>query len=127
MIRTVSLETARLLKENGFKQGIEGERILYWVIYEGLPSELVGSFWSLSKGCKEKYYAPTSDELLNDLPWRINYEKECLYLTIKKGINDYGLGYRPELRPFNRIKFFNESLPEGLSQMWLWLKKEGLI
>lgn len=118
MIKTVSLETAKLLKENGFRQDTSFD----WVEGDmgGMSIARIGyeSSWS-------KYHShcssPTTDELLEELPVEI-FIDERKVLVIGKIKNGYQCAYRP-----HPIKFENILLAESLSRMWLWLKQEGLL
>lgn len=108
MIRTVSLETAKKLKDEGFIQGTD----LFW-------TEVDGSFQiTPMRGIiHDDYAAPTTDELLEELPWEINMNE----LTIEKG----RLGF---LIKYGEISIYEQKeLCECLAQMWLFLKKEGLL
>lgn len=148
MIRTTSLETSKALKENGFPQET------FWahkVLPDGSDFCLSGHSLAIDKlnveaaqinpqdeytriyGLETKFFhAPTSDELLEELP---------------ESVTEHGVRYSMEIvrhKLFDEKKFFisyedndgcmlrhecsdNESLPEALAAMWLFLKKEGLI
>lgn len=110
MIKTVTLETATALKEAGFKQESE----FYWCLFQG---QTILCYWEtcIDKGLGEIICAaPTSDELLEEIPRPI---------TILR----YSGTYRLDCGIKNQIGPVNESLPEALVQMWLYLKKEGLL
>lgn len=99
MIKTVSLDTAKLLKEARFPQMCQyGEPVT-------------------KKGVHEVFDKPTTDELLEELPYAIN---------INKGPFEYRVSYHIVARVDN-INFLDKSLPEALAQMWLFLKKENLL
>ncbi len=120
MIKTVSLETAKALKDAGFRQ----DNMAYYY-----PGELscfkgpVSMEWGIESGLNShfKYAAPTTDELLEELPEIVKDQR----LNISKERNLYFVSYEYEdnlLQCFHR-----KSLPEALAQMWLHLKKESLI
>lgn len=128
MIKTVSLETALALAEAGFlEDGIH----FFW----GRRKNPFGGhykhdlFSSTEPGLIECVAAPTSDEILEELPYRIAALKPQQYileLVIHKHSGDFTVGYRGE--PFTRNKWItSESLPEALASMWLWLHKEKLV
>jgi hypothetical protein len=111
-VKTVSLETAKLLKEAGFKKDchfgfIDDE-------YECNPSPME---WPI--------YAPTSDELLEELPYNINLKGWNKYFSISKTDVQYYVSYMGG--GSDNLCESNKSLPEALAQMWLYLRKEGLI
>ena len=111
MIKTVSLETAKLLMDAGFPQNTCQMRNMLL-----LQSDI-------------QYYQcalPTTDELLEELPYRIVGEHYILELVIFKNSGDYTIGYKGKPDTSNAW-VENESLPEALANMWLRLKKEGLL
>lgn len=133
MIRTTSLETSKALKENGFRQ----DAYFNWLemiteqggVLRLIPQESLSNKYS---DISNYYAAPTSDELLEELP---------------ESVTEHGVRYSMEIvrhKLFDEKKFFisyedndgcmlrqecsdNESLPEALAACWLFLKKEGLI
>jgi len=134
MIRTVSLETAKLLKENGFRQDsyhfyypiLEHEVRMVKEPYERAVSFPTGKTlrWELAMGYEEDYCgndvdkiaAPTTDEFLEELPAGTSIRKQ------------FSLGFEvwnPYIKS-GRL-FINESLPEALAQCWIYLKKEGFL
>lgn len=138
-MKTVRLQTAKLLKEAGFPQNTTW----YWHFNEVYGGNHI-NLHNDGNNCA----APTTDELLEELPDTLNYNKRKLRLHITRGImgkdhNDkiigrafqvfYGINAWNELtavgykRPWIDKYFICESLPEALAQMYLWLKKEGLI
>lgn len=110
MIKTVSLETAKKLKDAGFRQDTE---IFF------------------NKGGKY-IAAPTTDELLDELPDHIVIDNRQFGGDKRNSIGTLVIGnpnyifnvqYRPDISPC----FKNESFPEALAQMYLFLAKEGLL
>jgi len=72
------------------------------------------------------YYAPTSDELLKELPHEVN----GFHLRIEPVLNEeYIVGYWEEgYEDERRFDYYNDKkLTNALAKMWLYLKKEGLL
>lgn len=147
MIKIVSIETAKLLKENGFRQDSE----ITWVNrcerntggYSMMGREESITSWENVDWHttshrdelyqKEYFSAPTTDELLEELPEIITLkvkgfgssvlETKCV-LVMGKVIGKWKISYRNQIA---HVREENESLPESLAQMWLHLKKENLL
>lgn len=128
----VDLELAKELKENGFPQ----ETYFYWDnrwYYPPVASDPIiideEMTLYLSKNAEhvsDPYSAPTSDELLKELPRFIN-TIGCL--TITEGIEDnWAISYLSNGEyTHNSIQILNKKLANALAKMWLYLKKEGYI
>ena len=142
----VDLELAKELQENGFPQ----ETYFYWydVKNEKFEDEFVNMpilankrytpvydgesnrYWKQCNALAEKYKysAPTSDEILKELPKYI--KKDIVYdLTIK----NYPVAsvilyqaYGVKELPYCKLQE-DEKLSNALAKMWLYLKKEGYI
>lgn len=131
-MKTVSLETSKLLKEKGFRQDTQW----YWIEEHQFNQHKIYSIellcqLSSSELIHKSFAAPTTDELLEELPCVIVKEQEpkkdvnCWLQIDKTGDTEYLVRYvhsQSELCSYN-----GESLPEALAQMWLWLKSEGLL
>lgn len=126
MIKTTSLETSKLLKENGFRQD---SHFFYSVNprpkEQRTISELDSFLHCITNNmkipCDDLYFsAPTTDELLEELPCLINDKSDGCRLNIDKVITRYQVRYG------NYVEFRDKELPEALAKMWLYLKKEGL-
>lgn len=122
MISTVTLETAKALKKAGFGNGTE----FYWPDGGDLcTKEQYYDFldWANSVGkpegssIQEHFSAPTTDELLEELPTNTH---------IYKTESGYSCSSFTNPRKAS-ITFVGNSAPEVTAKMWLWLKKEGLI
>lgn len=133
MILTTSLETSKILKEagiNAFAQykwcGLKTskyilnqeipntEEIKWFLIHESDPR-----FHAHSKEwVPESYYAYSTDELLSELPKNLDGNKLRITFFTNGACEVWYAGIKPQV---------NDILPEALAQMWLWLKKEGLI
>lgn len=123
MIKTVSLETAKLLKENGFRQDTHffwanpHNKYSLWTktdVYSWGYEHTIQDW--IDESNPVLYAAPTTDELLEKLPPDLMI-REAFNLRYEVGhvnINDGKL-------------FGHEYLPEALAQMWLYHKKEGLL
>ena len=121
MIKTCSLETAKLLNKAGFRQDTS---LFYRVdefgnVFERNANEDPLKMQKIH-GTNIYYAKPTTDELLEELPDTLNEKSGVFGLWINSGVYEVFYG------GFNET-FKHESLPEALSQMWLWLKKEGLL
>jgi hypothetical protein len=111
MIPTTRLETSKLLKDAGFRQDTylyhvecdDGEKNWYQLMQSGE--------WDDEE--REIISAPTTDELLEELPFQTKIYKgtENVYIISYSNLKDIS----------------NEVLPEALAQCWLWLKKENLL
>lgn len=132
MIKTVSLETAKLLKENGFRQDTHfwhSERKYKRPDEENkvISSSYIGH--GVHAKSRNIYAAPCTDELLEELPCDID-GLGLIICKIDSG-NDgiYYVSYENCITHayLTTTTFKNEYLPESLASMWLWLKKEGLI
>lgn len=147
MTPTVSLQTAKLLKDEGFPQGSECMWAEFYNTSSNCPNVLLSSLLGVEEleDFKERNYlkdlkfysAPTTDELLAELPVSIGDKN---WFQITRSFNGYkevvqSVAYVYWL-PENTIgqiflkdvhKITNDSLPEALAQMWLYLKKEGLL
>lgn len=113
-INTTSLVTSKLLKENGFRQDTELSFVHYsngqWYVEKLIVLKGLKNFKSI-----EWYSAPTLDELLSELPFNtrilklnFSFEVECGNIIYHK-------------------KIINENLPDALAQMWLHLRREGIV
>jgi hypothetical protein len=108
-IKTVSLETSKLLKEAGFPQDSHHS-------WEIIAPHLKGKCVFITERPhidNEQYSAPTTDELLAELPWELN--GDCL--VVEKGSLGWLVKYGKEFQLYDSEK----SLPDVLAQMWLLL------
>jgi len=136
-----SLELAKELKKNGYPQ----ESLFYWADY-GVVIHPDKDIRVLCEGGRIKnvewFPAPTATELLNELPSEVDDTKlieksgvpvEWNYpasepeyypkLFIDKGESDYSVCYStPHISNQQ-----DESLPNALAKMYIYLKSEGLI
>lgn len=124
-IVTVSLETAKLLKEEGFKQN----SYFAWTNTEESNEWIIDRLFSASNYV---IAAPTVCELLAELPDAIKSDNKVYGLRIEKQlINVYTVWYYRE-EEHNEIGlgeqfFHNAFLPEALAACWLYIKNEGLL
>lgn len=121
MLTTTSLETSKLLKENGFRQDSDYS----WAESSSVMSDrLVHKNALASCRVKDWYSAPTTDELLEWLPANI----KTYSLQIIKTPNGFHVSYTDFDYSLDMLyEGLNGSLPEALAQMWLGLKKEELL
>lgn len=153
-MKTVNLELSKKLKEAGFPQ----ETAFYYDAYhlgqtgkDGEKIELV-AFKQIENEHFQCFASPTADEILDLLPWKLNFIKDLEhYLTIVHAFDDdWDLRYRTfasygdqeitdfEMKHFqgggmrpvtNGQPFWSngESLADAAAQMWLYLKKSDLL
>jgi hypothetical protein len=121
MIKTVSLETAKALRNAGFRQDcwyFWGENDNGFCLHPATdePYALVGKWFA----------APTTDELLEELPKWFQWQNYAATLHIMVGTEfKWLISYRSTKHvPHSTL---DKELSEALAQMWLWLKKEGLL
>lgn len=95
----VDLEIAKELKDNGFPQN--------------------SYFWWNKTRCS--ITAPTSDEILKELPKEIKTKRDCYRI-------DIGYDIVKKVWYCGICEFFEDKkLSNALAKMWLYLKKEGYI
>lgn len=130
-MKTVSLETAKLLKESGFNKETEYR----WVNFKSKKTimeakidiwKVVSEDWDADRLF---YAAPIADELLEELPCELK-NKDAV-LVIQKLLNSHYSVCYEEPQPYEPSIFHHgisrNSLPEAIAEMWLFLKKEGLL
>jgi len=141
----VSLEIAKQLKEAGWKKETEfwWEKIFVIETAKLYPQEKVLSI-RLVKGkpiISEEddgvlfYPAPLATEILEELPEEFEYKEHTYRLQIGKNDKWYAVWYdstdKIEINSAWSKLTFNEenedTLPNALAKMWLYLKKERLI
>lgn len=131
----VDLELAKELKENGFPQENSN---FYWQINHLFNNNLYFRFkdslgfnyeqYLQEDSGQEIYSAPTSDEILKELP---NYiSKDIIYdLTIKNYPATFIVYYKNcfEEKELIDFRFTDKKLSNALAKMYIYLKKEGYI
>lgn len=123
-IKTVSLNTARVLKESGFPQ----DTSFYWydhelrLINKDYESSMClapkSDRWNYPEVDWSHYSSPTTDELLEVLPKVLN---GCRLMILA-----FNTEYEIEYYDDSGKRFgyqLNESLPEALAMAWIFLKK----
>lgn len=126
MIKKVTLETAIQLKNAGFIQDSISKFYVNRKDQRGRDNWNIEDLYTFPRDkVKEYYAAPTSDEILEELPETIHIKGvETWWLTIEKCNGVYVCFYDGyEDKSYQE----NESLPEAPAKMYLWLKAEGLI
>lgn len=138
MIKTCTLETARLLKEAAFKQETHYQWADVHNVYRIWQNEDVvswphqESFIGWKQENRERCISsPTTDELLEELK-KIEYESNGFpSLMIFYVFGKWSVCFRNP--PISWIEKGSQSagenieLVEACAGLWLWLKKEGLI
>jgi hypothetical protein len=132
----VSLEIAKQLKEGGFKK----ETKFWWIKTCYIDNNGNAERWILDipkdiDKKREKILAPLATEILEELP-DYRYRKDISYdsflsiektHTKKKGLVHYEVNYRYIKNHLIATKNIDDSLPNALARMWLYLKKENLL
>lgn len=109
MIKTVSLETAKALKDAGFKQ----ETQFTYSFDEGYSLGITG----VSLFGQPTYASPTIDEILEELPFFYHQSK---FLTIRKLHDHYSVGYMMD-EDWRECQE-DASLPEALAKLISYCK-----
>lgn len=119
----VDLEIARELKENGFPQNND----YYW--YKNNDWFISRPNYDDAFEDKMRYYsAPTSDEILKELPNTIEWIGEYTIIDYDLVIEKTKNGYEVSYSESNSLHIeFSEKSSNALAKMWLYLKKEGYI
>lgn len=119
-MKTVSLETAKALKKAGFNQYTSCRHLIdtdgrYWFRIPGDP-------WP---GVKEDYAAPTSDELMEQLPSDVHLYKQVYegVLNLDKG-TWWFVTYKPPGHDFMDV---HRNPAECLAKVYLEIKKDDPI
>ena len=134
MINTTSLPTSKALKDAGFSDNTE----FYWyedkLIHKEKDKNYMAHTYAIA--------APTTDELLEQLPKKINTKNQNWELHILCNEDSFGVSYKTiiskEYNHFLGGKKFEycwdylyatcqHELSESLAQMWLYLKQQNLI
>lgn len=144
MIKTVSLETAQKLREAGYPQK---DSYFHWS-NAGKESELIHAPDGFDDARindhfrpedvlanKEKHFyvyysAPTSDEILDELPWQVESGIDRGRLVVEKSFHTqkWKVTY-VDMTTGGRFAQSNEdeSIAESAAKMWLYLKAQGLL
>ena len=121
---TATIETAIKLKAAGWTKPTE---LVYTNYYHGEPTEKMHIEFPEHTTDPDKLSAPTTDEILADLPKTINGyanndNKNVSYIVgVFMREDTYFAGYI--FYGINLIEFKNKSLVEALAELWLWAKK----
>jgi hypothetical protein len=116
----VSLETAKALKTKGWNKPTE----FGWFKWAYHEHDL-GYFNTIAVAEKlgwegwECLFAPTAEEVLRELPYKLNGKEygEFLYIELwATGV--WQIQYRVSARPIKTTS--NKSLSEAAAQMWIW-------
>lgn len=132
---TVSLETAKKLKEAGF--GINTVFNWQYNYVHNYEKNTEGNEWVLwnseVKECKPPYEqqphivaAPTAEEILERLPSEITIRDKWRVLDICVIGKHWACGYIRGGCPWSRLEK-NISLSEACAALWLWCKEAGYI
>lgn len=112
----VSLETAKKLKAAGWTKPTE-------FIYEDLGHRQQLRLGSIKMNTGD-FYAPTAEEVLRELPEKIDLNEwrrdlQFIFISPEKGKWEVSYGQFK--------KFKNKSLSEAAALMWLWCVEQGYI
>lgn len=130
-MKTVNLELSKELKEAGYPQ----EARFRW--YSGID-HLKDEHIYLSESAFDNLYqpkaiaaSPTADEILERLPSFFLAEFDGIeynhQIVIEKEDSSYLVGAKNLTDGCYMENVVDESLADALAQMWLYLKKEGLL
>ena len=128
MTNTVSLGLAKELWELGLK--IETEKCYYDVLLQDKKRKLFLCSGNKLEECPndfisfKAYHAPSTDELLAVLPYKIN---KIDYLIIRKAFVGYYVQYWDYESKEMFIKIKDEILPEALGSMCKYLLEQGHV
>lgn len=119
-IQTTSLETSRLLKENWFRQDNISKYHVHRIDSRGREEWSIEDLYTFPRDKVKKFIAaPTTDELLSDIT--------------AEGMLAYYTRLIPDGESIGDLILFTKDLldlcrdPNKLAEVWLWLKKEGLL
>lgn len=137
MIKTVTVETAKQLKAAGFPQNTF-MMFGYWHGEEYSLQPKMSLYRHNGPDNTDQFSisAPTTDELMEHIPSGMYRQVQLAFNLWHFGSpRIYAVQYEPvhwkitgdptRRQPFEAI--VNESLPEALAELWLWLKVEGLL
>jgi len=118
----VSLELAKKLKEAGYPQDS------YWFHTGKILLERERVVSCIENGSDESkfYAAPSVGELLAQLPKIV---KDCRLEIHKYGLEEYVVKYSLIFYSCDdpQLVMFEGLLADACGEMWIWLKKEGLL
>lgn len=129
-MKTVSLESAKQLKEKGYPQQssyfwwtsalrTNGKEEFY------LPNDFIVDIGELNEfDYRKDYAAPTVDEVLDLLPERIEGYKT---LGMGKVMGEWVIGYQKIGNELQAIRTVDKSLADAAAKMWLYLKENNLL
>lgn len=121
---TVSIETAKKLKEAGWTKPT---KLIYTNYYHGEPKDKMHLEFPAHTTDPNKLSAPTTDEILADLPGDITPIKKQYELAIFKNTKFYEAGYFIGEDVCYEISYNSSQLCEALADLWLWAKENGYI
>lgn len=136
-MKTTSLELSKQLKANGFPQN---NSEFYWNEahqnrlsngeWDTVPTRLLPKHHYFGTSPKDSFFAaPTSDEILDELPREL-YEKPGKLFWLQLETNSDGQGWSCQyFNPNFGVKHFEEAdtKVEGCGQMYLYLASHGLL
>lgn len=117
----VSLEQAKLLKENGWDKYCE----FYYECHEENHLLHKNTFDDYCEWYRFSWLeAPTAEELLQELPWNID---NTYFLKVSKVYSDgdYEIWY--ELYEYYDMSFIWDNLSDILAYLWIWCKKNWYL
>lgn len=120
----VSLDLAKELKENGFKQ----ESLFVWIDFgDGfVVKEMLPSMPTFGENF-EYYSAPIATELLNELPEVIVVKNKVHSFWCNKIDGLYRCGYDENCLEEYGFQEDDKSMANAMAKLYLELKKEGLL
>lgn len=132
--KTTSLETSKLLKEAGFRQDNISKYHVHRIDSRGRNEWTTEDLYTFPRDkVKEFIAAPTTDELLEELPQSVFKENDNRILVIENRFdNNHNSKYwMVSCRSYHDDITWgcqtDKSLPEALAQMYLFLANKGFI
>lgn len=134
-MKIVSLELAKQLKEAGYPQNYSE---FYWLTRFQEKESILQNKSAIAMGIyyDQSISAPTADEILEQLPFRLDHSREHYLIIGKQYMGHYAIGYCYKKRSSHmniminqkgNIIFVDPELPNVLAKMWLHLKENNLL
>lgn len=123
MTKTVSLKTARKMKELGWTK----PTLFYWFkdVYPDKTETIVGYGGEMNPN--KIAPAPLASEILEELPISIDKDEGTYYLEIERDAAGYVCHYVCAYPKDDDSYGRNDKLVEALASLYICLKQEGLI
>lgn len=125
-MKTTSLEISKLLKEAGYQQ--EDAEYCWYEVFKDDEYRVERFDSQLAKSNIEystlTFASPTADEILDQLPIPLVHGGRNLEMFIDVFQGLYLVGYADY---YSDDKPYKDTMADACAELWLYLKKEGLI